>query len=86
MRVSKSLCQQFQALVTRGKSPATLETLTRADSPASSTVRYYAGSSVDYVIFHLKLYLVYKNLFSEAAFKPGYIALRSLVQEWELVD
>ena len=83
MRVSKSLCQQFQALVTRGKSPATLETLTRSDLPASSTVRYYYRdkSSVDYVIFHLKLYLVYKNLFSEAAFKPGYIALRSLVQE-----
>jgi len=43
MRVSKSLCQQFQALVTRGKSPATLETLTRADLPASSTVRAQPG-------------------------------------------
>lgn len=43
MRVSKSLCQQFQALVTRGKSPATVETLSRSDLPASSTVKIQPG-------------------------------------------
>jgi len=63
MRVSKSLCQQFQALVTRGKAPATVETLSRADLPASSTVRASPGEcdtlvKVDYSTLNYKDALV----------------------------
>jgi len=44
MRVTKAVFQQFQALVTRGKkTPATVETLSRADLPASSTVKIQPG-------------------------------------------
>eukprot|EP00088_Acartia_fossae_P055666 TRINITY_DN6463_c0_g1_i1.p1 TRINITY_DN6463_c0_g1~~TRINITY_DN6463_c0_g1_i1.p1 ORF type:complete len:356 (+),score=98.17 TRINITY_DN6463_c0_g1_i1:27-1070(+) len=50
MRVSKTMLQQFQALVTRGKSPATLETLTRADLPAASTVRTKTPEECDTLV------------------------------------
>jgi len=63
MRASKSLCQQFQALVTRGKSPATVETLSRTDLPASSTVKSQPGEcdmlvKVDYSTLNFKDALV----------------------------
>lgn len=43
MRLSPRLFSSFPALVTRGKAPATLETLTRADLPAASTVKASPG-------------------------------------------
>ena len=45
MKVSSRLCtSSFQALVTRGKAPATVETLTRADLPLVSTYKAAPGS------------------------------------------
>ena len=45
MKVSPRLCSSFQALVTRGKkTPATVETLTRADLPMESTCKAAPGS------------------------------------------
>jgi len=63
MRVSKTLYQQFQALVTRGKSPAAIETLSRSDLPASSTVKIQPGEcdmlvKVDYSTLNFKDALV----------------------------
>jgi len=43
MRITRAVYQQFQALVTRGKTPATVETLSRSDLPTSSTVRSQPG-------------------------------------------
>jgi len=63
MRVSSSLCSQFQALVTRGKAPAAIETLSRADLPANSTVKTQPGEcdmllKVDYSTLNYKDALV----------------------------
>eukprot|EP00092_Neocalanus_flemingeri_P000479 GFUD01000509.1.p1 GENE.GFUD01000509.1~~GFUD01000509.1.p1 ORF type:complete len:347 (-),score=135.68 GFUD01000509.1:128-1168(-) len=44
MKVSPRLCSSFQALVTRGKAPATIETLTRADLPMVSTCKAAPGA------------------------------------------
>lgn len=45
MKLSPRLCSSFQALVTRGKkTPATVETLTRADLPLESTCKAAPGS------------------------------------------
>ncbi|XP_023331817.1 uncharacterized protein LOC111703951 [Eurytemora carolleeae] len=43
MKLPRAVYQQFQALVTRGKFPASVETLTRADLPSCSTVRAQPG-------------------------------------------
>ena len=43
MKLSPRLLSSFPALVTRGKTPATVETLTRADLPSSSTVKSQPG-------------------------------------------
>jgi acrylyl-CoA reductase (NADPH) len=43
MKTTRAVYQQFQALVTRGKSPAAVETLNRGDLPAASTVRAQPG-------------------------------------------
>ena len=45
MKLSPRLCNSFQALVTRGKkTPATVETLTRADLPLESTSKAAPGT------------------------------------------
>jgi len=45
MKISPRLCSSFQALVTRGKkTPATVETLTRADLPLESTSKAAPGT------------------------------------------
>jgi len=44
MRLSPRVCSSFQALVTRGKAPGTVETLTRAELPATSTCRAAPGT------------------------------------------
>jgi len=44
MRLSPRLLSSFPALVTRGKTPATVETLTRADLPAVSTYKAAPGT------------------------------------------
>jgi len=43
MKLSSRLLSSFPALVTRGKTPATVETLTRSDLPSSSTVKSQPG-------------------------------------------
>ena len=43
MKLSPRLLSSFPALVTRGKTPATVETLTRTDLPSSSTVKSQPG-------------------------------------------
>ena len=43
MRISPRLFSSFPALVTRGKAPATVETLTRSDLPSASTVKSQPG-------------------------------------------
>ena len=45
MKLSPRLFSSFPALVTRGKTPATLETITRADLPTSSTVKSQPGEA-----------------------------------------
>jgi len=45
MKISARLCSSFQALVTRGKkTPATVETMTRADLPQESTSKMAPGA------------------------------------------
>ena len=45
MRVSAGLCSSsFQALITRGKAPASVETITWADLPLVSTYKGAPGS------------------------------------------
>jgi len=68
MRVSKSLCQQFQALVTRGKAPAAVETMSRSDLPLSSTVKSQPGEcdmlvKVDYSTLNFKDALVVSGMY-----------------------
>ena len=64
MRVSSlRLCSSFPALVTRGKAPATVETLSRAELPAASTVKSQPGEcdllvSVEYSTLNYKDALV----------------------------
>lgn len=70
MRISKVMFHQFQALVTRGKSPATLETLTRADLPASSTVRSQPGEC-DMLVEVQYSTLNYKDALVVAGKYPG---------------
>jgi len=70
MRVSKTLCQQFQALVTRGKSPATVETFSRAELPASSTVRAEPGDC-DLLVQVQYSTLNYKDALVVAGKYPG---------------
>merc|ERR1719347_823360 len=43
MKLSSRLLSSFPALVTRGKAPATVETLSRSDLPSSSTVKTQPG-------------------------------------------
>ena len=43
MRISPRLLSSFPALVTRGKTPATVESLARADLPSASTVKSQPG-------------------------------------------
>ena len=57
------LCSSFPALVTRGKAPATVETLSRAELPAASTVKSQPGEcdllvSVEYSTLNYKDALV----------------------------
>ena len=57
------LCSSFPALVTRGKAPATVETLSRAELPAASTVKAQPGEcdllvSVEYSTLNYKDALV----------------------------
>jgi len=63
MRLSPRLLSSFPALVTRGKAPATVETLSRSDLPASSTVKSQPGEcdllvKVDYSTLNYKDALV----------------------------
>jgi len=59
MKLSPTICSSFKALVTRGKTPATVETLTRADLPMTSTSKAAPGScdmlvQVDYSTLNYK--------------------------------
>jgi len=63
MRLSAKLMNSFPALITRGKTPATIETLTRTDLPSTSTVKSQPGEcdllvKVDYSTLNYKDALV----------------------------
>jgi len=63
MKLSPRLCSSFPALITRGKTPATVETLSRTDLPSSSTVKSQPGDcdllvKVDYSTLNYKDALV----------------------------
>ena len=63
MKLSPRLCSSFPVLITWGKTPATLETLSRAELPSSSTVKSQPGEcdllvKVDYSTLNYKDALV----------------------------
>jgi len=70
MRLSPRLFSSFPALVTRGKAPATIETLTRADLPATSTVKADPGHC-DLVVEVKYSTLNYKDALVSTGKYPG---------------
>jgi len=66
MRLSPRLLSSFPALVTRGKAPATVETLTRADLPTTGTCKQAPGEcdtlvAVDFSTLNYKDAMVVNN-------------------------
>jgi len=70
MKLSARLLSSFPALVTRGKSPATVETLSRSDLPSSSTVKAQPGEC-DLLVQVQYSTLNYKDALVVAGKYPG---------------